>query len=208
MRVRDILVNEYENVEVRMSRTGDVTVSLAQRTNDANSWGADYYLSIHINAGGGTGFESFRHTSAPTQTARYQSIIHPEIALESLFRDRGMKTANFHVLRETRMPALLTENGFIDHATDASRLQNASFRASIARGHVIGLEKAFQLRKKRIQIQERSIVFRSALLKTEKMQFSLRDVLLRADLRLISFRRMGFIKYKLAHFQSGKMPSS
>lgn len=148
VRIRDILVNEYENVEVRMSRTGDTTVSLAQRTNDANSWGADYFLSIHINAGGGTGFESFRHTSAPAQTARYQSIIHPEIALESLFRDRGMKTANFHVLRETRMPALLTENGFIDHATDASRLQNASVRASIARGHVIGLEKAFQLRKK------------------------------------------------------------
>lgn len=148
IRIRDILINEYEDVEVRMSRTGDITVSLEQRTNDANSWGADYFLSIHINAGGGTGFESYRYPNASSETARYQSVIHPEIVLESLFRDRGMKVANFHVLRETRMSALLTENGFIDHATDASRLEDDSFRESIARGHVIGLEKAFQLRKK------------------------------------------------------------
>src|SRR5690625_7648935 len=47
---------------VRMSRTTDKTLSLTQRTNDANSWGADYFLSIHINAGGGTG-RSEEHTS-------------------------------------------------------------------------------------------------------------------------------------------------
>ena len=61
--IRDMLVSEYENVEVRMSRTGDTTLSLTERTNMANSWGADYFLSVHINAGGGTGFESFIHTT-------------------------------------------------------------------------------------------------------------------------------------------------
>ncbi len=52
LKVRDILLRNYENVEVRMSRTADTTLSLDQRTNDANTWGADFLISIHINAGG------------------------------------------------------------------------------------------------------------------------------------------------------------
>ena len=45
---------------LRWSRTGDTYPSLSQRVNDANNWGANYFLAIHINAGGGTGFESLR----------------------------------------------------------------------------------------------------------------------------------------------------
>ena len=62
-----------------MSRTGDTFPSLQQRTNAANSWGADYFLSIHINAGGGTGFESFVDKGVGAETLKYQSIIHEEI---------------------------------------------------------------------------------------------------------------------------------
>ena len=61
-RVRDILMSEYENVCIKMSRTSDVFVSLSSRTNAANKWGADFYLSIHINSGGGTGFETYRYS--------------------------------------------------------------------------------------------------------------------------------------------------
>lgn len=71
LRVRDILLNEYDNVT---SRTGDQTVSLGQRTNAANSWGADYFLSIHINAGGGTGFESFIYPGVGTPTTTSLSV--------------------------------------------------------------------------------------------------------------------------------------
>ncbi len=51
--LRNMLLNEYQNVSVLLSRTSDQTVSLTQRTNAANSWGADYFLSIHMNAGAG-----------------------------------------------------------------------------------------------------------------------------------------------------------
>lgn len=113
-KVQDILQNEYSNVSIRMSRTGDSTVSLSERTNAANSWGADYYLSIHINAGGGTGFESYVYTGVGTPTTTYQTQIHSAVISSTNFQDRGKKQANFHVLRETTMPAILTENGFID----------------------------------------------------------------------------------------------
>jgi len=51
LKLRDYL-SGYENVQIRMSRTTDKTVSLSERTNDANKWGADLFVSIHINAGG------------------------------------------------------------------------------------------------------------------------------------------------------------
>ncbi|WAA11804.1 N-acetylmuramoyl-L-alanine amidase [Fervidibacillus halotolerans] len=147
-KISQMLVNEYEGVSVRMSRTGDQTVSLSERTNNANSWNADFYLSIHINAGGGTGFESYVYTTVPTRTKNLQKVIHEEVLKQVDFRNRGMKQANFHVLRETKMDALLTENGFIDRSKDANLLKNDTFLEKIARGHVNGLVKAFQLKKK------------------------------------------------------------
>src|SRR5699024_992208 len=97
-RVRDMLINEYSNATVKMSRTGDQTVSLMQRTNDANSWGADYFLSIHINAGGGTGYEDYIHSSLSdsSRTANLRSTIHAEINKLNNMRNRGKKKANFH----------------------------------------------------------------------------------------------------------------
>lgn len=69
-------------------------------------------------------------------------------AIGSSIKDRGKKAANFAVLRETKMPALLTENLFIDHPQDAALLKDAAFREKLARGHVTGMAKAFSLKKK------------------------------------------------------------
>ncbi|MDR7002102.1 N-acetylmuramoyl-L-alanine amidase [Neobacillus niacini] len=146
--LRDILVNEYEGVAVKLSRSSDETVSLEERTDAANNWDADYYLSIHINAGSGTGFESYIYPGVGAPTTTYRDIIHNEVLKVVDFANRGQKSANFHVLRESSMPALLTENGFIDTSSDAAKLKNASFLTSIARGHANGLAIAFHLTKK------------------------------------------------------------
>ena len=62
LKIRNLL-NGYENTQVKLSRDKDITLSLKERTDMANAWGADYLLSVHINAGGGTGYEDFRHSS-------------------------------------------------------------------------------------------------------------------------------------------------
>jgi N-acetylmuramoyl-L-alanine amidase len=146
--IRDILVNEYSGVEVKMSRDSDVFIGLSQRTNMANTWRADYFLSVHINAGGGTGFESFIHTTRTTGSIRAQDIIHPAIINAIDVTDRGEKTANFAVIRETNMPAILTENLFIDNSKDASLLRDSNFLQRVARGHATGIAKAFNLQRK------------------------------------------------------------
>jgi N-acetylmuramoyl-L-alanine amidase len=148
LQTRDILLANY-NVDIRMSRTTDVYRSLDYRSSDANSWGADVFVSIHVNAGGGTGFESYRYTSTDSVTQNYHKTLHSNVlsAMRTIasVTDRGLKTANFHVLRETTMPAVLTENLFIDTSYDAGLLKRADFRTATARGHALGIAQHLNL---------------------------------------------------------------
>jgi hypothetical protein len=152
LRLRTILLNYYENIEIRMSRTSDITKSLSERTNEANSWGADFYLSIHINSDSNSaqGYEDYIYSglSDTSATAKYQNVIHTEVKKVNQLKDRGQKKENFHVLRESSMPALLTENGFIDNAHDAALMKQSSWRQNVAQGHANGLARAFNLKRK------------------------------------------------------------
>ncbi|MGW4498557.1 golvesin C-terminal-like domain-containing protein [Micromonospora sp. NPDC004336] len=142
LQLRDILQANWA-VDVRMSRTTDITRSLTYRTDDANAWGANLFVSVHINSGGGTGFESYRYPTADAATVNLHNALHPRVlaGMRSVGSvvDRGLKTANFHVLRETNMPAVLTENLFIDTLADANLLKRADFITATARGHAEGI---------------------------------------------------------------------
>ncbi|WP_173918930.1 N-acetylmuramoyl-L-alanine amidase [Halobacillus sp. Marseille-Q1614] len=148
-KVRDFLFENYE-VKIVMTRGNDTTVSLQARSDLANAQNADFFLSIHNNAGGGTGFESFIFNgTVSTITHTYQDVIHNQIinAIASKYNvtNRGKKRANFHVLRETRMPALLLEVLFVDNNRDLSLLRNNTFinDVSIAIGQ--GVARALNL---------------------------------------------------------------
>ena len=147
LRTRTLL--QARGATVRMSRTSDIARSLDWRVQDANAWGANLFVSIHINAGGGTGFESYRYTSTGSGTVNAHNILHPAVlsGMRSVasVTDRGKKTANFYVLRYTSMSAILTENLFIDRASDAALLSRADFRAGIARGHSNGIAQILGL---------------------------------------------------------------
>lgn len=151
-RIRSILVSDYRNVDVRLSRSSDSSKSLQQRTNEANDWGADYFLSIHCNAfnGNARGYEDYIHSnlSDSSKTAGYRNVLHTEIIKANQLSNRGKKKANFHVLRESTMSAMLSENGFIDNQQDAALMRTASWRQRVAQGHVNGLVKAFNLQRK------------------------------------------------------------
>jgi N-acetylmuramoyl-L-alanine amidase len=144
------MLGEYENAEVFYTRTADRYLSLEERAAIANKLKADLLISVHINAGGGTGFESYIYNgNVSAKTITYQNVIHAEImkAIGNV-KDRGKKRANYAVLRETKMPAILTENLFIDNANDAAKLKSEQFLLQVAHGHVQGIVKAFGLKKK------------------------------------------------------------
>jgi N-acetylmuramoyl-L-alanine amidase len=155
----ETLLADYENAQTKMSRTGDTYPSLSDRTNEANKWGADYFLSFHINAGGGTGYEDFVFTGSSKSIA-YQNIMHEEIVKKICkMKNRGKKQADYQVLRKSNMPSLLTEGGFIDNTSDAALLKQDTFIEDFAQGHVNGLVKAFGLKKKEGVVEVAKVEF-------------------------------------------------
>lgn len=165
-RIKDILMSEYEGVEVRLTREADVFLKLADRAKLANDWGAELFLSIHINTGGGTGFESYIHQSKSTPSMAVQNHVHAEIMKHMVgVTDRGKKSANYAVLRLTKMPALLTEVLFIDRATDATMLKNSAFLEQVALGHAIGVAKALGLKRKEYEREDRLVLSIQRLIK-------------------------------------------
>lgn len=116
----------------------------------ANEMGADFYLSLHINAGGGEGFESYIHPAANGEEAdRIRGIIHYHVfnyLRDRGIEDRGKKYANYAVLRLTKMPAVLLEYVFIDDPEEASLLRDPIFRWGLALSTAKGVVQAFNLK--------------------------------------------------------------
>ncbi|SMO93054.1 N-acetylmuramoyl-L-alanine amidase [Melghirimyces algeriensis] len=146
----DYLESNYEGVKVYMTRTKDTYPSLSGRCRYEKSKNADLFCSIHVNAGGGNGFESYVLRGAYTSTRRKQKIIHDEImkVCPSGWRDRGRKQAGFYVLKHTRSSAILTENGFIDTKSNADDLKKDSFLKKLGYAHAKGIAKALGLKRK------------------------------------------------------------
>lgn len=149
LNVQHILSQNYQ-VEIMMTRNSDVALPLDARTNLANLNNADLFLSIHNNAAGGSGFETYIYNGAlcPT-TQTYQDTIHDsayrEIGSTYKVRNRGKKRADFHVLRETDRSALLIEVLFIDNADDLALLRNPAFINDVSRGIAEGVADALHL---------------------------------------------------------------
>ncbi|GAF63634.1 hypothetical protein BTS2_0525 [Bacillus sp. TS-2] len=133
-RVALALIKELGKYDVKIVRlddpTGRTDVSLSARTNKANREKADLLISIHHNANTGTwgswgGTETYHHPDDSKGMAIAQAL-HPILVRTMSLRDRGIKSANFHMLRESNMPAILTEGGFMDSTTDIVRMRNNS----------------------------------------------------------------------------------
>lgn len=106
----------------------------------ANKFGKEnvqaLFISIHANAltgvfGSHGGIETFYYQKGKYYSKMgkaYASIAHQYVLDGTKFKDRGVKGANFHVLRETIMPAILFELGFMDNLHEANLLLSKHYR--------------------------------------------------------------------------------
>lgn len=139
------------DVDVRMTRDSDRFVELSDRAALANKWGAALFVSLHNNAGGGQGFESYVYTEPSAASVKYQDVVHSEVMAYLRTHgivDRGRKRANLAVCRETRMPAMLLENLFIDNPRENALLRDEAFLRGLAAAIARGIAKALGLRRK------------------------------------------------------------
>lgn len=150
--MKRLIESQYTDVKVLLSRSADADMTLKERTGKANQAGANILISVHCNAGGGAGgFESYRYTSTSPASRSLQDVLHNAIMTELKpygVTDRGKKSKNLHMVRESKMPAVLTENLFIDVAGDANKLKQQKVIESIAKGHVNGIAQFLSLKPK------------------------------------------------------------
>ncbi len=129
------LLRRSGNYQVRLSRPTPSTqlgtsnsTSLRARVEDANSWGADYFISIHTNASvdsAVSGVEAYSY-ARDTQAFELGEDIVDELVDVTGLRDRGMKVRpGLYVLKKTDMPAVLVEIGFISNPGDAALMRDA-----------------------------------------------------------------------------------
>jgi MYXO-CTERM domain-containing protein len=128
-----------------MTRSTDVFVSLAGRSQYSNNQGADRFMSIHSNAfsdPGANGTETFSYTTAGNGAA-LRNLVQDEMIKAWGLTNRGNKTANFAVLRDTAAPAELHELAFITNATDAAKLGSATERQKAAEAHLKAIQRHY-----------------------------------------------------------------
>ena len=144
-RVQKILTGK--GITVKMSRNnltdnvttgGTVSNSLAARYSAANSWKADIFVSIHCNAGGGTGFEVYHYNGSERAKTLAGNILNG-LKYNTDLVSRGVKTETYAVLRNTTMPATLVETAFIDNEDNAKFLGSEDGQQKLAKGIAEGI---------------------------------------------------------------------
>lgn len=145
-----VYLRTHYDCDVLYTRNRDVFLSLSERVQMANLAKANVFCSFHMNSfdAQSDGFETFRCPGTTGETAQLQELVHSEVmkVMNSYnIPDRGMKQQDLAVLRETTMPALLTETLFISNPAEAKLLNSEAFLDKVAEAHAVGLAKAARL---------------------------------------------------------------
>lgn len=140
---------------------GEKKITVAARTIAANNWGADFYLSLHhnagINGGKGGGIVAYAYTNASKESLEWQKALYKSL-IESTGlngnRADPMPKAGFAELRDTKMPAVLLELGFMDSTTDVPVILSEEYANQCAEAIVKVLVERGGLEKKAAELEK------------------------------------------------------
>jgi len=141
---------------VVMTRNTDAFVPLSRRVEIAKQSDAALFVSIHFNSSRiptASGVEVFFYDSKEEKRRAWASKRLADSILTRILRrtaahSRGVKKGNLYVIRETSMPAVLVEGGFISNPAERSQLKSIDYQEKIARGVADGIDFYFKKSKK------------------------------------------------------------
>ena len=132
--------------------------ALASRVGAANKWPADFYLSIHhnagVNGGIGGGIVSYTHPDASAASVEWSAELYSALVQYTDLRGNRanpLAASNLYVLRETTMPAVLLELGFMDSKTDVPIILTDYYARNCAKAIVEVIARRAKLTKKAVQ---------------------------------------------------------
>ena len=149
------LVRQYLDqlgYHVIMTRDNDTFVPLPRRVEIAQQASSSIFVSIHFNSSRNAtaqGIEIFfcdskEQKQKTSASKRLAEAILPRVIRRTAANSRGVKRANFFVIRETKMPAVLIEGGFISNPLELSQLKTREYQEKIARGIADGIDSYFK----------------------------------------------------------------
>jgi N-acetylmuramoyl-L-alanine amidase len=159
----DLILQGYQ---VLMTRTGDTTLTLSERTDRAKLWKADLFVSIHLNASPSSeakgpetyvlalpGYHSTNATPEGEADGKVNAgnefddaniilghALHANV-VGVAGNDRGLRRARFQVLRDAPCPAVLVECGYLTNADEETRLITPAYREKMAKAIVKGIHE-------------------------------------------------------------------
>ncbi|KGX86010.1 N-acetylmuramoyl-L-alanine amidase family protein [Pontibacillus litoralis] len=147
-------LNDYEGVTILRldDPTGKRDVPLEERTNKANNWGADILVTVHHNAYDGnwgthSGTETYTYIGSWPNAEKLAREVHDRVVKAYGLTDRGLKKDNFHMLRESIMPAILVEGGFMDSSIDIKQMRKEAVLQEVGYAVAEGIAAYFSLKK-------------------------------------------------------------
>ena len=173
VREKDLTLSVYNKVSSKLaslgytvltSRNVDKDVDLVERAEQANNVNADMLLSIHFNAGGrgvARGIETYYYQSQADRVPKINKENHnnaerlersrklankvqQNLLYQTGANDRGVKRASFTVLRETSIPSILVELGFIDNPEERNKIKTNEYQERLANGIVDGIVEYYK----------------------------------------------------------------
>lgn len=139
------LLDKEPKIKPYLTRSDDTFVELADRASFANNLKADLFISFHANkttSATVTGSETYYWKS---DSLAFAKVIHKYLVAGTGFADRGVRTGNFHVIRETKMPAILLEAGYLSNAGDTAALFDGARQDKIASQIVAGIKEYLRI---------------------------------------------------------------
>jgi N-acetylmuramoyl-L-alanine amidase len=140
-----VLLDKEPKIKPFLTRSDDTFVELADRANYANKLPADLFVSFHANmatSATASGSETHYWRSDSLALAK---VMHKHLVAGTGLKDRGVRTGNFHVIRETTMPAVLLEAGYLSSSIDSSVLFNDAKQDKIASEIVAGIKEYLKI---------------------------------------------------------------
>ena len=127
------------------TRTEDIELDLEPRVAIAEKARASAFVSVHVNALDAkasqvNGVETY-HAPGASLGKSLAEFVHEEILANTNANDRGVKSAQFHVILKTSMPAVLVETGFITNPSEATKLVDSAYQLRMADAIARGVDR-------------------------------------------------------------------
>ncbi len=132
---------------VSLTRSRDFFISLRKRAYLANRARAVIFVSIHFNSSPNKiahGVEIYYYDGKNKRSVNSRNLARSvlnRVVFGTKAKARGIKKGRFVVLRETKMPAILVEGGFLTNAKERNNIRNRAYLQKIAKGIAEGVDR-------------------------------------------------------------------